>query len=184
MTGPVNFRAGFRPVRRDKLIQERVHDAYKTWGKLPEPTVCPDCGAVHHKGRWQWLPRPDGAHEQPCPACHRIRDRFPAGYVTLAGDFLARHRDEILHLVRNHGQKAQTEHPLERIIAVEERDGGVLVTTTDIHLARSIGEALESAYQGTLEFHYNEGENLLRVHWERNSPRATRMASAPRIRKS
>ena len=55
MTGPVNFRAGFRPVRRDKLIQERVHDTYKIWGKLPEPTECPDCGAVWHKGRWQWI---------------------------------------------------------------------------------------------------------------------------------
>lgn len=53
MTGPVNFRTGFRPVRRDKLLQERVHDTYRTWGKLREPTLCPDCGAVYHKGHWQ-----------------------------------------------------------------------------------------------------------------------------------
>lgn len=167
MTGPVNFRAGFRPVRRDKLIQERVHDTYKARGKLPEPTVCPDCNAVHHKGRWQWLPRPEQAYEQACPACHRIRDRFPAGYVTLSGSFLGLHRDEILNLVRHHGEREAGGHPLERIIAVEPHNGGMLVTTTGIHLARSLGEALESAYQGHLEFHYNDAQNLLRVDWQR-----------------
>lgn len=168
MTGPVNFRAGFRPVRRNKLIQERVHDTYKARGKLPEPTACPDCGAVYHKGRWQWLPRPDQAHEHACPACHRIRDRLPAGYVTLSGGFLGQHRDEILNLVRHNGDRESTGHPLERIIAIEPYDGGVVVTTTGIHLARSLGEALERAYQGRLKFHYNDGENLLRVDWTRD----------------
>lgn len=169
MTGPINFRAGFRPVRRDKLIQERVHDTYKIRGKLPEPTVCPDCRAVYHKGHWQWLPRPPKPHQHLCPACQRVRDRFPAGYVTLAGDFLAEHRDEIIQLVRNHGEKARSGHPLERIIALEEGDSEVVITTTDIHLARGIGEALESAYSGKLDFHYNAGENLLRVQWVRNN---------------
>ncbi len=169
MTGSVNFRAGFRPVRRDKLIQERVHDTYMAKGKLTEPTVCPTCGAVYHKGRWQWLPKPEQAREQSCPACLRIHDDFPAGYVTVAGEFLAQRRDEILRLIRNHAEKAQAEHPLERIIAIVDHEGGVMVTTTDIHLARGIGEALEHAYQGELEYHYNEGENLLRVHWERGA---------------
>lgn len=176
MTGPVNFRTGFRSVPRDKLpksaFQERIHDAYKAKGKLPEPTVCPQCGAVYHKGRWQWLPRPDKSHEQLCPACHRIHDERPAGYVTLAGEFLAQHRDEILHLVRNHEAKAKAEHPLERIIAITDHAGGAMVTTTDIHLARGIGEALEHAYQGELEFHYNEGENLLRAHWQRGAAKS------------
>lgn len=174
MTGPVNFNASFRPVRRDKLIQERVHDTYKLRGKLPEPTACPDCGAVYHKGRWQWLPRPNQAHEQPCPACHRIRDRLPAGYVTLSGGFFGQHRDEILNLVRHHGERERTGHPLERIISVEPYNGGVVVTTTGIHLARSLGEALEHAYQGLLEFHYNDGENLLRVDWTRDEKTADR----------
>jgi len=169
MTGPVNFRAGFRPVRRDKLIQERVHDTYRAWGKLPEPTVCPDCGAVYHKGRWQWLPPPaEKAHEHSCPACQRVRDRFPAGYVTLSGSFLDSHRDEIVNLVRHHGERERKQHALERIVAIEPHNGGVLVTTTGIHLARSLGEALERAYQGRLEFHYNDAENLLRVDWQRS----------------
>jgi len=167
----MNFQIGFRRVRRDRLtrsaFQERVEDTYKSKGKLPEPTICPTCGAVFHKGRWQWLPRPDKPHERLCPACHRVHDEVPAGYVTLGGAFLAQHRDEIMHLVRNHAEKARAEHPLERIIATDDHDGGVMVTTTDIHLARGIGEALEHAYQGKLEFHYNKDQKLLRVHWER-----------------
>jgi hypothetical protein len=50
---------------------------------------------------------------------------------------------------------------------IEEKDGATLVTTTDIHLARGIGEAIHDAYQGDLEFHYNPDEYLLRVTWIR-----------------
>lgn len=158
---------GFQPVRRDRLLQEHVHDTYKTKGKLPEPSVCTGCGAVFDEGRWQWVAAPAGAHEALCPACYRIQDRFPAGFVTLQGPFLAAHRDEIMQLARNHEARERSEHPLQRIMAVEDQADGVLLTTTDIHLARGIGEAIHAAYQGDLEYHYNPDENLLRVHWAR-----------------
>jgi NMD protein affecting ribosome stability and mRNA decay len=160
-------RGGWQPMRREQLFQELVHDSYKTKRKLADPTRCPDCGAVYRDGRWTWGAAPDGAHETRCPACHRIHDRFPAGYVTLKGAFLGTHRDEILHLVRHREETEKAEHPLERIMAVEDADGGVLVTTTDTHLARSIGEAMYAAYKGELEFKYNKEENLLRVQWTR-----------------
>ena len=156
---------GFHPVRHDRLLQEQVHDAYKSKGKLPEPSVCPQCGALFHDGRWQWGAAPAGAHQETCPACHRMHDQYPAGFLTLEGPFFQTHREEIMHLVHNHEQRERAEHPLQRIMAVEEQDGEVLVTTTDIHLARGIGEAVRHAYQGELEFHYNPEENLLRVHW-------------------
>ena len=35
--------------RGERMIRERVHDPYKTRLKLPDPTVCPRCGAVFHK---------------------------------------------------------------------------------------------------------------------------------------
>jgi NMD protein affecting ribosome stability and mRNA decay len=159
--------AGYEPVRRDRLVQNERHDAYKAKHKLPEPTVCPNCGAVFHAGRWQWLDRPAQAHEEMCPACHRIHDAYPAGFVTAGGPFFMEHREELLHLVKNEEARAKAEHPLKRIMNVEEQDDGILITTTDIHLARGIGEALHHAYQGELEYHYNEQENLLRVVWQR-----------------
>lgn len=159
--------AGFQPVRRDRLIQESRHDPYLAKHKLPEPTVCPQCGAVFHGGHWQWLVKPTQANEAMCPACHRVHDDFPAGYLTVAGTFFKDHREELLHLVRNEETRAKTEHPLKRIMKIEDQDGGTLITTTDIHLARGIGDALHHAYQGELEYHYNEQENLLRVVWTR-----------------
>lgn len=157
--------AGFHPIRRDRLLQEQVHDSYKSKGKLAEPSVCAQCGAVFHAGRWQWSKAPANAHETTCPACHRIHDHFPAGYITLQGEFFREHHDEIMNLVHNEEKRERAEHPLKRIIAVESKGNEVLVTTTDIHLARSIGDALHHAYQGDLEYHYNSEQNLLRVGW-------------------
>ncbi len=159
---------GFRQIQRhDGIFKERVHDAYKAKGKLPEPTVCMECGAVFHAGRWQWSPPRANAHKETCPACHRIHDHYPAGFLTMKGEFFQSHRAEIMRLVRNYELYERTEHPLKRIMAVEEQDGTTLITTTDIHLARGIGEALHHAYRGELEYHYNPEQNLLRVNWAR-----------------
>ncbi len=159
---------GFHQIsRRDSMFEERVHDSYKARHKLPEPTVCPQCSAVFHEGRWEWGQASAGAHQEICPACHRIQDQSPAGFVTLKGEFFLAHREEILHLAQSVEKRERAEHPLKRIMAIEEKDGEVLVTTTDIHLARGIGEAIHDAYQGDLEFHYNPDEYLLRVHWSR-----------------
>ena len=160
---------GARPrhMNQPGIFQEKVHDSYQSRGKLPEPTVCPQCGAVFHQGRWQWLPKPENAHSELCPACHRIHDRFPNGYVTMEGAFLREHREELLHLARNVEKKEKADHPLKRIMAIDDEEGRVVVSTTDPHLARGIGEALHHAYQGRLDFHYSEEENLLRVHWRR-----------------
>lgn len=162
------YTAGFKPVRHDRLLQEREHDTYKLLRKLAEPTVCPQCGAVWQGGRWMWAATPAEAERHTCPACHRIADNLPAGFVLLSGAFFEEHREEILRLVANEEARERAEHALQRIMSMERmEDGAELVTTTDIHLARRIGEAVHAAWQGDLSFHYNDGEKLLRVHWSR-----------------
>ncbi len=159
--------SGFHPVSHDRPLLEQHIDAYRLRGKLAEPTVCPQCHAVFHKGRWQWIEAPANAHNETCPACHRIHDQYPAGYVTLEGDFFNEHSNEIMRAVHNHEQHERAEHPLKRVMAVEKQGDATVVTTTDIHLARGIGEAVRHAYQGELELHYNPGENQLRAYWKR-----------------
>lgn len=158
---------GRRSARRSGVFQEREHDAYRTEEKLPSPTTCPDCSAVYRDGRWQWLPAPAEAHSERCPACRRVHDRFPAGYVHIGGAFAAERRTEIEELVRNLEKKERAEHPLQRVMAFAHEGGELVVTTTDAHLAHGIGQALHRAYKGTLESEYNIADNLARVRWSR-----------------
>ena len=101
---------GFRSISHERALLEQEIDAYRATAKLPEPSTCPQCGAVFHKGRWQWGAAESDAHSSICPACHRINDNVPAGYVTLEGEFLKDHHEDIIHLIRNHEQHQRTEH--------------------------------------------------------------------------
>lgn len=141
-----------------------------TRNKPADPSVCPECGVIFEEGRWKWpaLPVPSSAERELCPACRRIRDEYPAGTVTLEGGFVAAHRDEIVRLARHQEKLENGEHPLHRIMAIRHEDGGTVVTTTDIHLPRRIGEAVQNAYRGELDFHYVEEDYHLRVRWQRD----------------
>lgn len=154
---------------KDRSVRPRKHDLYKTKGKLQEPSVCRECKAVYQKGRWTWAPVPAKSQDLVCPACERIRDGAPSGMLLLTGEFVTSHRDEILGLARNEEARVKAEHPLARIIKIEdqtEAPKGVAITTTDPHLARRIGEALHHAHHGTFTCRYEEHEDLLRANWQ------------------
>ena len=159
--------ASFHPGQHLQLMDDVVHDPLQEIKKLAEPAICGSCHAVYHKGRWQWLAAPPNAYLVQCPACKRLQQKLPAGYVTLDGDFVRTHEAELLSLIHNIEAHEKSEHPLKRIISIEQHDGGMEITTTDLHLAHGIGEALHHAYQGELDSHFNEAEYLLRVKWRR-----------------
>lgn len=159
-------RAAHREGRRETALADRP-DSYRAVAKREHPAHCPRCGAAYNKGRWTWGAAAANAERQTCPACQRIEDDFPAGYVTLKGAFFNAHRDEVLNLVATHGARARDEHPMHRIIGVEPLEKGVRVTTTDIHLARVIAQAVHNAFHGTLEFRYSKDECLVRATWSR-----------------
>ncbi len=156
-----------KETRRDRTIQEARHDVYQERWKPREPTACPRCGAVFHKGRWNWGVPAAEAHRSLCPACERMQDHNPAGEVRVRGPFVRAHRDEILGLVHNEEARAKAEHPLSRLMRIVEDKGAVVVTTTDVHLPRRIGEALRHAYQGRLAIRYSKEQEYLRIAWVR-----------------
>lgn len=156
-----------RRRRQNRLLRELDHDPYHSKLKLKGPAACPDCGAVYREGRWTWGERPEQAEEHRCPACQRIHDKVPAAFLEISGDFTSKHRAEIEHLVENYEARERSEHPLKRIMTTERAEDSIVLSFTDAHLARGIGEALHSAYEGELDYQYEEGDIMLRVRWSR-----------------
>ena len=153
--------------RQDRLVQELEHDPYQASRKIKSPAVCPDCGAVYINGRWTWKGAATDAIEHVCPACRRIADRVPAAFLTLRGEFMHAHKDEILSLIQNYEAREQKEHPLKRIMEREESQDEIILSFSEAHLARGIGEALHKAYEGELHYDYSKGDIMLRVTWTR-----------------
>lgn len=155
--------------RRMQMMEGLGDDAYRPSGKPRGAVRCPKCGATFRNGRWSWSVAPAAAAKLRCPACRRIAEGSPAGYVSISGGFFAVHRDEVLARIRNCERQEKSRHPLERIIAIAKAKGGAQVTTTSVHLARRVAHALRSAFKGTLSMSYNRQDNLLRVRWARDA---------------
>ncbi len=152
---------------RDRIFDDKRHDPYQTKGKYTEPSVCSDCGAIFHRGRWQWNDVPAGASRVICPACMRTRDKLPAGSLTLAGEFFEAHRDEVLALVAHVAARERKEHPLNRVMHIDAGADRTVVTTTDIHLPQRIVEALHHSFQGKFELDYGHDEYVVNAKWQR-----------------
>ena len=152
--------------RRDRLLQEHIHDPYKTRSKPIEPVVCPICKAVFKHGRWQWADRgPVDSEQVMCEACRRTRDNYPAGLVILSGAFVTLHKAEILNLIRHVEESENAEHPLNRIMEIDDQPDSIRITTADVHLPHRIGDALSHIYRGELTIHYDEEGYFVQVNW-------------------
>ena len=164
---PQSGRSGRRTAGRAQ--RDHILDPYQARQKLQEPTACRQCGAVYHNGRWQWVARPEESREALCSACRRINDKFPAGIVKFYGSFGLQQTEEIVRLARHQEEAEKGEHPLNRIISIEEDAQGVVIHTTDIHLPRRIGVAAKRAFHGSLNEDFDEGGYFLRVNWTAGS---------------
>lgn len=74
---------------------------------------------------------------------------------------------DILNLAHNVEQKEKAEHPLNRLMKIQERGGLIRLETTDMHLAKRIGEAVRHAHKGRLNVGYEPETHFVRVKWVR-----------------
>lgn len=155
--------------RRDLIPPEDIHDPYLTRLKPSGPAACLQCGAVYEEGRWFWGATPAQTEKVTCPACQRIADDCPAGEVRIGGAFARAHDDEIINLARHCLKQECDEHALARIMGVADRDGELVITTTDIHLPRVIAHALERAFKAKAVMRYDDSTYFVRVHWTRET---------------
>lgn len=160
-----------RTATKRPMINET--DPYLNQMSPDEMAVCKKCGSIYHGKRWY---HPDDIPERLadkkrtavlCTACQKIRDGFAEGFVTLEGKFVKEHREEILNLVKNKEERASRANPLERIIGITDKDGGVEITTTTEKLAQMIGKMLNKSFDGTVDYKWSSDVKLARVVWSR-----------------
>jgi hypothetical protein len=94
-----------------------------------------------------------------------VRDGYPAGFVTLSGEFAIENRDEIIRLVRNTETAEKQEHPIKRIMKISEDRDEICIETTELHLAQAIGKAVHRAFKGDLDLAFEE--DIVRIQWKR-----------------
>jgi len=111
----------------------------------------------------EWASASEGGNKSLCAACRRINDNLPAGIVKLRGIFGQQQTDEIVRLARHQEDAEKREHPLNRIIGIEEEDEAIIIKTTDVHLPRLIGAAVRRAFHGRLEEDFDASGYLVRV---------------------
>ncbi|RJQ55694.1 MAG: ATPase [Nitrospiraceae bacterium] len=149
-------------------------DPYLLQNVRYESAVCKKCHAAYQNKRWSLdedlfnkMNECKDVNKVYCPACQKIKDKFPGGIVTLKGEFLREHKDEIMNLIRNEEERARGFNPLERLMEINSLDSGLELTTTNEKLAQRIGRSLFRAYQGRVGYKWSQDTKLLRVEWER-----------------
>ena len=170
---PMRGRKRYNPASFKKKVDTEV-DSYLPKGAPGKAVVCSGCHAISTGKRWRLdeaayarLRKERTTRRVLCPACEKIRDGYPSGQVTLRGQFLAEHRDEILRIIANEEKRASGLNPLHRIMSLSEEDGRLEVTTTDEKLAQRIGRELRKACGGTVAYGWSHNNKFLRVQWER-----------------
>jgi hypothetical protein len=104
-----------------------------------------------------------------CPACARIAQRLPNGFLYLDGGFVAAHRADIEHLLRAEAGRAGEDNPTAKIMEwTRDPDHVAVVTTTTEHLAERLGHALAKAYHGDVRYDFSHENKLARVYWRRD----------------
>ena len=152
-------------------------DPYLPRGASRKISVCGGCRAVYMNKRWyaegdveEAALRNPEATKIVCPACLKIRDNFPGGIVTLKGDYVLPHKQELLNLIRNEEKRTRGSNPLERVMSVKEDGyGSLVIFTTNERLAQRLGRAIKKAFHGEVVYKWSHDNKLARVDWAREA---------------
>jgi NMD protein affecting ribosome stability and mRNA decay len=164
---------GPRIIRKKAIDTEK--DPYLLKLSPEDMAVCRKCGAVYHDKRWSLSKTvaEKAARKKSvdvlCPACQKIKEKFAGGFVTIQGDFVQDHKEELLNLVRNKEKRAMHYNPLNRIIEIKERKGVIEVSTTTDKLAQKLGQMIKKAFNGEIEYKWSSDTKLARVVWTRDA---------------
>jgi len=137
--------------------------------------ICPECGAIYDGHRWVTEPSKEllrklaksKKEKALCPGCVRIEKQQVEGVVTLKGAFMDSHLDEVENLVNRVAKNGWHQNVSARIFEIKLEGGGLVIETTDEHLAERIGKEVEKAFKGDLKIKWQKKDRFVRVSWHR-----------------
>lgn len=149
---------------------------------------CSSCGAVYYGRRWtlsppdeirDWAEFRSDVRSTLCPACRKIRDRYPSGQLRLVG-ITPEEKREIFRLLRNEEERAREKNPLERIMSILSDGPNWKVETTTEKLAQRLGRCLEKARGGKVIYKWSHNNKFVRVVWQKENHQKTRTSMTPK----
>jgi hypothetical protein len=163
------------PTQADSRKLNLPRRAYEDPGAEPGTTICPLCHAISEGSRWyldeqqytQLRQDPDIKVDL-CPADRRIQRQMFDGEVVLQGEWLDKHKEEVLNWVRNEEKRARLINPMARLATIQEREHHIYILTTSQVLARRIGSGMKSTFKGRLSVQKLPYEGFTRVRWARD----------------
>jgi NMD protein affecting ribosome stability and mRNA decay len=159
----------------DKRGRQRTSDnPYVMESGLKEPALCQGCQAIYRHNRWQLEPEAvAGVQNDPevqwvtCPACLKTAEHYAEGFITLRGDYLWRHEEEIRNILSNEAERVMAKNPISRIMHMETTGESLVIETTEQKLAEHLGKTLNRAHKGDLQVAWSGSPRICRVIWER-----------------
>jgi len=164
----------FFPAGNPKPIYGNVAD-YAKREKLekghPVLVVCPVCGAIEEKKRWQW----DGEVKESkrkehtlriCPGCEAIENEWIEGEITLKNRIINLIPDQIEEMMRNMEEVERHDDPKNRIFKIKKNKSFWKVYTTSVYLAQRIGKELGKSFVSKVTYKFSRGEKYVVVTWE------------------
>ncbi|MBT0652171.1 BCAM0308 family protein [Geomobilimonas luticola] len=152
----------------------RSTSVYLPKGGTGEVALCRKCGALYRNKRWcideTELVKLRGEADTGkvvCPACQRMEDHNPAGVITLSGEYLLRHEDEILNIIKHVEAKSRAKNPLGRIMEIQQERDVMTIGTTEDKLAQKLGREIYKAHKGELHYQWSHDQEFVRVSWSR-----------------
>lgn len=144
---------------------------------MHDQTECGGCGAVYARKTWRRSPgrlRAAAAHggvRALCPACRQVMKGRAYGLVRVEGSYVARHTGELRRRIRNVAARAAFTQPERRVVDIVPRGDTLEVRTTSQKLAHRLARELAKAFQGTVSYHWSEGDGRLLAVWRRDEER-------------
>jgi NMD protein affecting ribosome stability and mRNA decay len=178
--------------------KEIIDDPYSMKQAPKGLLECPECRAVFYRKRWSFPEIPSSPTRKStgagpkkptkhvlvpqifvCPACRKLRDGYPEGFLKIHWPNWEAHKPEVLGLIHNEEHQAVRKNPLERIMTIRTRPDGADIETTTEHFAQRLGKHLDRAFKGSIEYRWSHKDKCVRVVWQGPSA-PTKRARSPK----